>query len=205
MSGSGEYRDVGRIPGLCQVENAAQHRLYVTTGNVGMPRLRGKFCAMMPFGGSKHAASAIERRFLMPYKATLVDLPDFRLVVSRADEFPSGIKACWDKLESKLSSLKGRKFYGVALREGSELIYYAGLEPVSDAEVASLGFPTMMIKGGKYARAKLFDYSNHTDRIGEIFGELIRDLGMDPHKPMIEYYRSQSELHLLVPLAEPKA
>jgi hypothetical protein len=140
----------------------------------------------------------------MPYKTTLVDLPDFRLIVSRADAFPSGIGAAWDKLESKLSSLKGRKFYGVVLREGSESVYYAGMVPVSDAEVTSLGFPIMMIKGGKYARAKLFDWPNHRERIGEIFDELMRDFEKDPNGTEIEYYRSQSELHLLIPLAQPK-
>ena len=141
----------------------------------------------------------------MTRKATLVDLPDIHLVVSRADEFPSGIKAAWDRLESKLSSLKGRRFYGVTFCEGSQLVHYAGLVPANDEEVASLGFPTMMIRGGKYARAKLFDWSNHTDEIGKIFDELMEDFQMDPDSPTIEYYRSQSELHLLVRLAEPKA
>jgi len=138
----------------------------------------------------------------MPYKATIVDLPDAKLMVSRADEFPSGIKAAWDRLESKLPSLKGRKFYGLTICEDGELAYFAGVEVVSDQEASSLGFPTMMIRGGKYARAKLLDWSNHTDKIGEIFGELMRDFPMDPNGPSVEFYRSQSELHLLVPLAE---
>ena len=141
----------------------------------------------------------------MEYKATIVDRPDFNVVVSRADAFPSGIKAAWDRLEGKLSSLKGRKFYGLAVCEGSQLAYFAGVEPVSDEEVALLGLPTMMIRGGKYARAKLLDWPNHTDRIGEIFNELLRDFETDPDSPTIEYYRSQSELHLLVRLAEPSA
>jgi len=51
----------------------------------------------------------------MTCKATIVDLPDSRLIVTHADEFPSGIKAAWDRVESRLSSLKGRKFYAVAL------------------------------------------------------------------------------------------
>jgi predicted transcriptional regulator YdeE len=138
----------------------------------------------------------------MPYKVTIVDLPDVKLMVSRADEFPSGIKAAWDRLESKLPSLKGRKFYGMTVCEGSGLAYFAGVEVVSDQEAPSLGFPTMMIKGGRYARAKLLDWSDHTDMIGEIFGELMRDFPMDPNGPSVEFYRSQSELHLLIPLVE---
>jgi hypothetical protein len=138
----------------------------------------------------------------MACKAATVDMPEVKLMVSRADEFPGGIKAAWDRLESKLPSLKGRRFYGLTVCEGSGLAYFAGVEIVSDQEAPSLGFPTMMIKGGRYARAKLLDWSDHTDKIGEIFGELMRDFPMDPNGPSVEFYRSQSELHLLIPLVE---
>ena len=96
----------------------------------------------------------------MTYKATMVDLPDIQLVGSRADQFPSGIKAAWDRLESKLPSLKGRRFYGLTICEGSQLAYFAGVVPVSDEEVSSLGFHTMILKGGKYARVKVLDWPN---------------------------------------------
>jgi hypothetical protein len=140
----------------------------------------------------------------MPYKATIVDLQDLKLMVVRANEFPSGLKTAWDRLESGLSSLKGRKFYGVSRYEGSQMVYFAGVVPVSDEEVKALGIPTMTVKGGKYARAKLLDWPNHTDKIKQIFSELARDFPMDPDGWTLEYYRSQSELHLLVPLAEPQ-
>ena len=140
----------------------------------------------------------------MAYKATVVDLPDLRLMVVRADEFPIGLQTAWDRLESRLASLRGRKFYGVSRDEGSQLAYFAGVVPASDEEVQALGLPTMMIKGGKYARAKLLDWPNHTDKIGQIFSELERDFPMDPNGWALEYYRSQSELHLLIPLADPK-
>ena len=142
---------------------------------------------------------------MMPYRATIVDLPNLRLMVTRADEFPAGIKAAWNRLESRLSSPKGRKFYGVTRCEGSQLAYFAGVVAEGDEEVAALGLPTIMVKGGEYARAKLLDWPNHTDQIGQILGELMRDFPMDPNEPTLECYRSQSELHLLIPLAEPKA
>ena len=141
----------------------------------------------------------------MQHKATIVDVPDLKLMVVRADEFPRGIQAAWDNLESKLSSLKGRKFYGVARYEGSQEVYYAGVVAAGDEEAAALGFPTMMIKGGKYARVKLSDWRDDTDKIAPIFEELVRDFPVVPNGPQLEYYRSQSELHLLVPLAEPEA
>ena len=140
----------------------------------------------------------------MPSKATVVDVPDLKLMVVRAEEFPGGLKPAWDRLESKLASLKGRKFYGVSRYEGAQMVYFAGVMPLSDEEVKAVGLPAMTVKGGKYARAKLMDWSKHTDEIPRIFDELVRDFAMAPNGWMVEYYRSQSELHLLMPLADPK-
>ena len=138
----------------------------------------------------------------MPDKATIVELPDVNLVVSRADSFPEGIEAAWKTLESKLTSLKGRKFYGLTVCEGDGLAYFAGVEATDDEEVARLGLPAMAIKGGRYARARLTDWHNHKDEIGRIFDRLMQDYDMDPNGVSVEFYRSQSELHLLIPLAQ---
>ena len=104
-------------------------------------------------------------------------------MVSRADEFPSGVEAARDRLESEVSLLTHCTCYGVTPCEGSQLVYFAGLEPVDGEEVSSLRFAAMMIKGGEYARARLFDWPNHTYRIGEICGELMRDFQERPGWP----------------------
>lgn len=136
----------------------------------------------------------------MEHKATVVDLPDIKLVVCRAQEFPAGIKDAWNRLESKLPSLKGRKFYGLTYFEDGQLVYYAGLEPLNEAEISNLGFPVKTLKGGTYARVKLLDWNNHADEIAEIIGELMENYTKDPSGPTVEFYRSQSELHLMIPV-----
>jgi hypothetical protein len=136
----------------------------------------------------------------MKHSITVVNQPDIELVVCRANEFPAGIKHSWERLESKLPSLKGRTFYGLTFFEDGHLVYYAGLQPVDTAEVAALGFPTMKLKGGKYARVKLMDWTQHADEIGSIFDELMEAYKKDPDGPTVEFYRSQSELHLMIPI-----
>ena len=130
-------------------------------------------------------------------------MPDLHLAVVRAehDRDPE-IKAAWRTLESKLSSLKGRKFYGVCCNEPSGLVYYAGLEPLDATETARLGLPTLEVKGGKYVRAKLSDWHQHTDQISAIFDDLERTFPTDSSRPALEYYRSHTELYLLAPLAD---
>jgi hypothetical protein len=139
----------------------------------------------------------------MKSKATIVQMPDLHLVVVRAeqDREPE-IKAAWRALESRLTSLKGRKFYGLCRNEGSGTVYYAGLEPLDAKEIESLGLSTISVKGGKYARAKLVDWHQHTDEIGAIVEDLEKAFLIDPNRPVVEHYRSHSELYLLAPLAE---
>ena len=138
----------------------------------------------------------------MERRTTIVDQPDIELVVCRADEFPAGIKESWERLESKLASLKGRKFYGLTFWEDGHLVYYAGLQPVDEAEIQALGLPTLTLKSGKYARVKLMDWNDHVDEIGPIFDELIEEYKKDPSGPTVEFYRSHMELHLMIPLAQ---
>lgn len=138
----------------------------------------------------------------MEHKASIINQPDIELVVCRAKEFPAGIKDSWERLESKLASLKGRKFYGLTYFEEGQLVYYAGLQPMSHEEIQVLGFPTMMLKGGKYARVKLMDWNSHADEIGPIFDELMETYKKDPSGPTVEFYRSHTELHLMIPILE---
>ena len=139
----------------------------------------------------------------MTHKATIVELPATTLIVYRAeqDREPE-IKAAWQTLESKLTSLKGRKFYGLCYADASGTAYYAGVEPRDVEEVITIGLPTMAFTGGKYARVKLLDWPKHTDRISAIVEELERTFRADPARPVVEHYRSHSELHVLVPIAE---
>jgi hypothetical protein len=138
----------------------------------------------------------------MEYKATIINQPEIQLIVCRAIEFPAGIKDSWERLESQLASLRGRKFYGLTYFEEGQLVYYAGLQPLDQSEISALGFPTLILKGGKYARVKLMDWNNHTVKIGEIFDYIMEEYRKDPSGPTVEFYRSQTELHLMIPLVE---
>ena len=136
----------------------------------------------------------------MKHNVTLVNQPEIELIVCRATEFPAGIKDSWERLESKLASLKGRKFYGLTFFEDGQLVYYAGLQPIDEREINALGFPTLKLKGGKYARVKLLDCNNHADEIGPLFDELMEQSKKEPSGPTVEFYRSNTELHLMIPL-----
>ncbi len=135
--------------------------------------------------------------------ATIIQQPKLRLITAKSTKFPEGNRAAFAAIESHLKSLKGRRFYGLVYETDDNMDYYAGLVPDSEIEerrFAELGYPIMEIDGGPCARIKLLDWTSKTHEIGPTIGAMIKQFGIDPTRPQMEYYRSLSELHLLVPV-----
>ncbi len=109
--------------------------------------------------------------------------------ISAADSFK--------KLEDAINwQLKGRKFYGTMLNGE----YRANLAIVEGEDPNKLGFPVWIIPGGKYYREKISDWEKHVSEIESKFKEIINKSNYDTTRPLIEYYRSQAELFILVPI-----
>lgn len=114
-----------------------------------------------------------------------------------------GPKAAFDALESKLPSLKGRKFFGTfrMLDDGEE--YYACVERFPTDNPAALGLEAGTIPGGKYVRRRVWNWESvvAAGKMKEISEEFARGYALDPDRPSIEFYRSMKELHILLPVA----
>ncbi len=136
-------------------------------------------------------------------KTSIIEQAALRLITAKSKRFPEGNGAAFNALESELESLKGRRFYGLVYETEGQMEYYAGLVPNDEVEedrFAKLGYPLMEIDAGQYARTKLMDWNDKLDRIGPIFGAMMAEHEIDPTRPQIEYYRSQNELQLLLPV-----
>ena len=120
----------------------------------------------------------------------------------RADMYGSGPAGAMALLESKLPGLRGRKFYGAfrELPEGEE--YFACVERIASDDPDRMTVEIGQLPGGLYARRKLYHWEEiiAAGRLGEHFREMIQVHGIDRSRPEIEYYRSMTELHLLLPV-----
>ena len=123
-------------------------------------------------------------------------LEDLEVMYVQAAGGSSGAQEAFEVLESKLSSLKGRRFYGT-FHAGD---YRACVLAQSGEDPEKLGLETWTIPGGKYVREKMVDWTERIPEIGERFIALSEAYPADPERPSIEFYRSQSELHLLLPI-----
>lgn len=133
----------------------------------------------------------------MDYK--LIDLKAIDVITVKADSFPDGLNDAFNKLEGKLSSLKGRKFYGITLSKPEGIEYRACMVPLDDKENTALKLEPYTIPGGKYCRTVMNDWENKTGEIKNVFNKLAESIEIDNSRPQIEFYKSQKELILFLP------
>jgi len=130
-------------------------------------------------------------------------LDELNLMFVQASSFPDGIKEAWNRLEGPLATLKGKKFYGTSRFIDGAMEYRACVIPSDASEPSRLGFDTFTIPSGYYATKKLMDWPTKTHLIKTIFEELGSKYSVDYNRPHIEFYRSQKEVVLMVPIIHP--
>jgi hypothetical protein len=128
-------------------------------------------------------------------KSTIIQQSPLRLITVKAKSFPEGIRASWQELEAK-RKIKGRKAYGL-IYNGE---YFAGLVSDGELEERVAGLHVVEVTGGPCARIKLEDWQKNVAQIGPLFAQMAAEHEVDPSRPAMEFYRSFTELHLLLPV-----
>ena len=133
-------------------------------------------------------------------ETSYVELQGIPVLRVKADMKGKGPKVAFDLLESKLPTIKGRKFYGTFqfTPEGEE--YYACVVRIDTDDPEMMQLETGLIPGGWYARSKLIDWEKNLSKLPSLFEEMARTHDVDPKRPSLEFYRSQAEMHLFLPV-----
>ena len=127
-------------------------------------------------------------------------LEEIQVMYVESPNGPEGSGEAFNKLEAGLPSLKGRKFYATFQYPEGPYRACVAIEKGDDPE--KLGFETGVIPGGRYARGKLVDWTERPWEIPDAFTKLSEEYQgrIDPSRPSIEFYKSQKELILLLPV-----
>jgi hypothetical protein len=133
---------------------------------------------------------------------TFLQMPQIPVLRVLADWSAGGPAEAMAKLESKLPSLRGRKFYGVFRPTPAGEEYFACVARLDSDDPVRWELETGEIPGGWYARRKIKDWAKDIGQLAVQFTEMVRELGdnVDHVRPQIEFYRSQSEMFVLVPV-----
>ena len=133
-------------------------------------------------------------------ETTFVELPEMPVLRVKADMKGKGPSGAFNLLESKLPTIKGRKFYGTFQPKPDGEEYYACVVRIDSDDAEKMQLETGVIPGGWYARSKLMDWEKNLSKLAGIFEEMARTHDVDPKRPSLEFYRSHVELHLFLPV-----
>lgn len=123
-------------------------------------------------------------------------LDEIPVICVISNQGPSGAQQAFHFLESKIGSLKGRRFYGTM----HDNEYRACVALCSHDSPEDLALECWIIPGGKYIQSKLMNWPHRIRDIEKIFAELSKQNPVDTARPNIEYYKSNVELRLLLPI-----
>lgn len=130
-------------------------------------------------------------------RVTMTAQQSVEVLCVRADRGVAGAKQAFHELERRVASLRGRRFYDVLSREGTYRACVAR-QPYDDP--LALGLEAWTIPGGAYARTRIINWPERVDEIAATFGKLSQLYREDAARPSVEFYRSQRELILWLPI-----
>ncbi len=135
-----------------------------------------------------------------------IELAPIPVLRVRADWNGGGPAAAMAVVESKLPTLKGRRFYGAFRPTPHGEEYFACVARVEGDDPERMGLEAGEIPGGWYARRKIRDWEKDITQLAVEFKDMVRVLGqnVDPSRPELEFYRSQAEMLVFVPVRSPE-
>ena len=136
-------------------------------------------------------------------KSNIVEFKSKKIMYVKTSDIHSGVPKAFEKLESHLLTLKGRKFYGAFFYNQGNPEYWACVEIKEGDNLDNPALEIGTLLGGKHASRKLKNWSAEKDipqKIVGAFEEMLKEFEADRERPEIEFYRSQNELILMLPI-----
>lgn len=130
-----------------------------------------------------------------------VELQEIPVISVKAENGPTGAAEAFQKIEAALGgNLRGRRFYGIS--NGVE--YWANVAIKEGDNPKILGLEKGVVPAGRYAKRKIKDYDEASlgEVLPEAYDSLAREFAgrIDPERPSIEFYRSERELIIFLPI-----
>jgi hypothetical protein len=123
------------------------------------------------------------------------DIKAFGKVVA---QFPSGIGKAFEDLVKLVPGGFTRSFFGISEMKNGVMQYSAVAEELSDGEAETYQCSEFVIAKGVYLTTMLKDWQTKTERIKDIFHEMMKDNRVDKSKPCIEWYKNEREMLCMV-------
>ncbi|MGM9475097.1 transcriptional regulator [Pedobacter sp. GSP4] len=124
---------------------------------------------------------------------------NIKLMCVRAESFPEGIMAAYQKLHVLLARANERKYLGISRpNENGEIIYKAAAEELEDGEAEKYGLESFIINKGTFISVLVTDFMKDATQIGQVFEKLLQQPNIDPQGYCLEMYINETDVRCMV-------
>lgn len=123
-----------------------------------------------------------------------------KLMCLKSPDGPHSAEDTFRRLENHLSSMRKRKFYGLTRLEEGNLTYLACVNMEGGADRDFVEGQKVTLEKGKYEREKISDWKKNLGQIPAVIDRVAAESSVDSERYVIEFYRSEKELFLMIPI-----
>jgi hypothetical protein len=123
---------------------------------------------------------------------------DLKLFGLHVKTFPLGIGETFDELINNLPEGPGRSYFGISYVKGDKIVYLAMTAERFEGESNQYGYEKFIVARGNYKSIVVKDWSKKTDRIKELFHEILNDECPVATRPCVEWYKDDVEMMCMV-------
>lgn len=127
---------------------------------------------------------------------------DLKVFGMQVKTFPFGVGEAFDSLIGRLPEGLNRSYYGISYITDKGVVYLAVTAERFEGEAAQYPFESFRIAKGNYRTVTVKDWSTKTDKIKDVFHEMLRDECPDADRPCVEWYKDDKEMMCMVRIDE---
>lgn len=116
--------------------------------------------------------------------------------------FPLGIGEAFDGLIGRLPEGLNRAYYGISYITDKGVVYLAVTAERFEGEAEQYQYQRFRIAKGNYRTVTVNDWSKKTDKIKDVFREMLKDDCPDENSPCVEWYKDDQEMICMVRINE---
>lgn len=122
---------------------------------------------------------------------------DIKLICKIIPTFPRGIKEGFEELIAKFGA--GKSSYAISyMDKDGNIVYKAAVPEPAEGDAVKHGYEPFTLAKGDYLSETIRDWMPKTDKIKEIFGQLMKDPRFDDTYPCVEIYKDEKEMQCMV-------
>jgi len=124
---------------------------------------------------------------------------DLKVFGKEVKTFPQGVKEAFSALPDMIPDGFKRSYYGLSyMDDKGKMVYIATAEEKDEGEAEKYNCERYTVEKGEYLAVTLDDWLKKVDCIKDIFHEMMEDDRADITRPVVEWYKTETEMLCLV-------